>query len=47
MPIMARLAVAGLMAAIVALGIVTYGGSACRSAASRNHAGQFRSDRCQ
>jgi hypothetical protein len=47
MPIMARLALAGLMAAIVALGIATSGGPVCRSAASRNHAGQVRSARCQ
>jgi hypothetical protein len=42
-----RFAVAGLMAAIVALGIATSAGSVCRSAASRNHAWQFRSARCQ
>jgi hypothetical protein len=38
---------AGLMVAIVALGIVTSGGPACTSAASTNHAGQFRSASCR
>jgi hypothetical protein len=39
--------VAGLMAAIIALGITTSGGPVCRSAATLNHAGQSRSALCR
>jgi hypothetical protein len=38
---------AGLMVAIIALGIATSGGPACPSAASTNHAGQSRSASCR
>jgi hypothetical protein len=39
--------VAGLMAAIIALGIATSAGPACPSAASTNHAGQSRFASCR
>ena len=39
--------VAGLMAAIVALGVATSGGAVCRSAASTNHGGQSRTALCR
>jgi predicted metal-binding membrane protein len=39
--------VAGLMAVIIALGIATSGGPACRSAASARHPAQSRSDFCR
>jgi len=39
--------VAGLMAAIIALGIATSGGPVCRSPASTTHAGQSRSALCR
>ena len=39
--------VAGLMAAIVALGMATSGGAVCRSAVSTNHGGQSRAALCR